>query len=1174
MPSQLDTSRTIIARGVFDGLQSFAQLEERISTLGVENTKISGDAFEIFIEGYIATQQKLQSERNWVVGRVPPDVRNQLNLSGHGTLGIDGVFKSRTGDFVPYQVKFRSGRPVLSYNEVASFLGITERARDRIIFTNSNEMALDAKNRDGMRTVRGIDFDDLTQDDFAAIEAWLKEKPAPVKQLSPRPYQQEAIDGIYNTLSEHDRATAVLACGTGKTLIALWVAEKMRPKSVLVLLPSLTLVQQTLGEWSRHNSWRDDFTFICVCSDRTVTKNDDIELSGMDVDFPVSTDASDVRRFLERPSGKVKVVFSTYQSSPIVAEGARGLNPFDIAVFDEAHKTTGPQAGLFATALHDEKINIGKRLFLTATPRHYRLGSRDKDGDLKVVSMDNEAIYGPRAYTLTFGDAARQGIICDYKVIVAVVEGAQVNQFCLQHGVTLVDGEQIGASWVAKQIAVQRAVEETGAKRAISFHSRVSMAKDFSSNTALGIGQYLEGFATFHASGEQKSFERKQILNAFRDAPKALITNARCLTEGIDIPAVDMVAFVDPRSSRVDIAQAAGRAMRKPLNSDKTVGFVVVPLFVERDEGETIEEALERTNYVDVMAVLNAMREQDDELTDIIQQSRQASGRGEIFNPKPLAEKIQISGPEVSLEVLQASIFAQIVEQVGDSWDGWFGRLQAFKAREGHCRVPATALDGEFRLGQWVSVQRTNRDKLTEDRRRRLDALDFVWSKSSKELELWNKGFKYLEAFKAREGHCRVPLSTLDGEFRIGQWVLFQRRAREELTKDRRALLDAVGFVWDDHAGHAGQGRYLVDLMRPEQENYLPNLIRHRAVPFASGVVGGPFRKLCDLLVTDWGGVRLPKAALLHAFKEAGWVDCGRLGSADFHTKRHIFAAPDVAKANSKSDLRRMAENIEVIAQTMTREELTEDRRPRSDAVGFVWDEQSEQWGAESYLADLIRHRVAPFASGVVGGPFHKLCDLLVTEGKVPAGVKVTQAALLHAFKEAGWVDYGRLGSADFHTKRHIFAAPDVARVNSKSELRRAVETIEVMAQTMTRDELTEDRRPRSDAVGFVWDEQTEQRSYLPNLIRHRVAPFASGVVGGPFHKLCDLLVTEGKVPAGVKVTQAALLDGLKAAGWVDCGRLGSVDFQTKRHIFAAPDVARVNSKSDLRRMVESIDTT
>ena len=925
MPSQLDTSRAIIARGVFDGLQSFAQLEERISALGIENTKILGDAFEIFIEGYIATQQKFQVEQNWVVGQVPLDIREQLNLSAHGSLGIDGTFRSRTGDLVPYQVKFRSGRLALSYNEVASFLGITERARDRIIFTNCNEVALDAKNRDGMRTVRGIDFDDLTQDDFAAIEAWLKEKPAPVKQLSPRPYQQEAIDGIYNTLSEHDRATAVLACGTGKTLIALWAAEKMQSKSILVLLPSLTLVQQTLGEWSRHNSWGDDFTFICVCSDRTVAKNDDIQLNGMDVDFPVSTDASDVRRFLERPSGKLKVVFSTYQSSPIVAEGARGLNPFDIAVFDEAHKTTGPQAGLFATALHDEKIKIEKRLFLTATPRHYQLGSRDKDGDLKVVSMDNEAIYGPRAYTLTFGEAARQGIICDYKVIVAVVEGAQVNQFCLQHGITLVDGEQISASWVAKQIAVQRAVEETGAKRAISFHSRVSMAKDFSSNTALGIRQYLEGFATFHASGEQKSFERKQILNAFRDAPKALITNARCLTEGIDIPAVDMVAFVDPRSSRVDIAQAAGRAMRKPHNSDKTVGYVVVPLFVERDEGETIEEALERTNYVDVMAVLNAMREQDDELTDVIQQLRQASGRGEIFNPKPLAEKVQILGPEVSLEVLQASIFAQIVEQVGDNWDSWIGRLQAFKAREGHCRVPRSALEGGYRLGQWVSDQRKKSDNLSEERRSRLDALGFVWDPFTQQ---WEEGFKHLADFKTREGHCRVPKLFLEGEFTLGNWVTVQRSRSEELTGDRRSRLDALGFVWDPFTQQWEEG------------------FKHLAVFKARE-----------------GHCRVPRDTYEGEFRLGNWVKFQRRAC----------------------------------------DELSEDRRSRLDALGFVWDPLTEQWEEG----------------------FKHLAVFKAREGhcRVPA------KALDGEFRLGQWVG----------------------------------------SQRRAREELTEDRRNRLDAIGFVW---------------------------------------------------------------------------------------------------------
>ena len=239
---------------------------------------------------------------------------------------------------------------------------------------------------------------------------------------------------------------------------------------------------------------------------------------------------------------------------------------------------------MFAHSLKDENIRIRKRLFFTATPRHYDIRHRDKEGEFRIVSMDNEAIYGPRAYTLTFGSAARQGIICNYKVVISVVDGQEVNEFALKHGITLVDGDLIRARWVANQIAVERAVEKTGAKRAITFHTRVSSAKVFSSDGARGIRQFLPEFLVFHVNGEQKSSERKRIIQSLHDAAKALVTNARCLTEGIDVPEIDMVAFIDPRRSRVDIAQATGRAMRKPPGSNKEVGYVVIPLFLDRRE--------------------------------------------------------------------------------------------------------------------------------------------------------------------------------------------------------------------------------------------------------------------------------------------------------------------------------------------------------------------------------------------------------------------------------------------------------------------------------------------------------------------------------------------------------------------------------------------------------------
>jgi len=359
---------------------------------------------------------------------------------------------------------------------------------------------------------------------------------------------------------------------------------------------------------------------------------------------------------------------------------------------------------LFAHSLKDENIHIRKRLFFTATPYRYDIRHRDKEGDFRIVSMNDETIYGPRAYTLTFGSAARQGIICNYKVVISVVDGQEINEFALKHGITLVEGDLIGAKWVANQIAVERAVEKTGAKRAITFHSRVSSAKDFSTEGTRGISQFLPEFSVFHVNGDQKSSERKRLIRSFRDASEALITNARCLIEGIDVPAVDMVAFIDPRHSRVDIAQATGRAMRKPQGLNKEVGYVVIPVFRDRSSGETLEEALERTEFDDVADVLNAMQEQDEDLVQIIRDLQEAKGRGEVFDPRRLLEKIEVMGPPIELSALRSNICAEVVDRVGVSWDEMFGRLLLFRDTHVHCRVPIGYKDEK--LANWVSNQR------------------------------------------------------------------------------------------------------------------------------------------------------------------------------------------------------------------------------------------------------------------------------------------------------------------------------------------------------------------------------------------------------------------------------------------------------------------------------------
>jgi len=800
MPSQHPEAKKLISQGIFDSIKSFREFEGRVSKLIEINTTLGGDAFEIFVEAYLTSQPKMQCAKVFVVKQLPLDITKELNLPNDGK-GVDGVYKSFSEISVPYQVKFRSNRPPLSLTEVSTFLGLTERAKDRVLITNCDEIARDVKNRDYLRSIRGQDFDLLEEADFELIEAWLKEKPVKRELPKPKPYQLIALEDIKKALGTHDRATAVMACGTGKTLIALWAAEQAQVNTVLVLLPSLTLMQQTLLEWSKNNSWGNRFSFICVCSDPTVKANDEIEIDPTDIDFKVDTDPELVKEFLNQKNNKVKVVFSTYQSSKIVGEAIKGLSPFDFAVFDEAHKTTGPKGGVFAFTLDDKNIAIKKRLFLTATPRHYDIKKRDKEGEFKVISMDDESIYGPRAHSLTFGSAASQGIICNYKVIISLIDKNQVDDFALKNGITLVENDKIGTRWVASQIALQQAIEKVNASKIITFHSRVKLAKEFSSETSHGIKRYLKDFEVMHVNGEQRSNERTGLIRQFKDSPKSLITNARCLTEGVDVPAVDMVAFIDARHSKVDIAQAIGRAMRKPSGSDKQFGYIVVPLFADTSDLNNLEETIKKEGFDDVAEILNALQEQDEELVDIIKELQEAKGRGEIFNPKRLSDKVEAIGPFINIDEIGASVYAEIVSQLGVSWDFWFGLMQSYEKEFKTCTFSnANALYRGYKLTYWVDHQRKfyRLGTLSLEKIKKLETIKtWVWNVDEEE---WFKKFNLVKKISNETGNSFISKRAIIDGVNIGTWQQTQRILFKngKLLEQRQKLLESLpNWVWD-----------------------------------------------------------------------------------------------------------------------------------------------------------------------------------------------------------------------------------------------------------------------------------------------------------------------------------------------------------------------------------------
>ena len=733
MTSKHLSSSKVLNSSLFDDLKSFDELEGRISAL--PDNKQRGDAFEIFAEAYLTTQKIAQAKEVWPFEAVPLEQRQLLSLDTGRDMGVDGTYLTTDGDLRAYQVKFRSNRVALTWEDLSTFMGLTDNVSQRVLFTNSETLPDLMKDRSGFFAIRGSDLDRLTADDFRVMREWLHGGRGVLSRKSPRMHQQEALTAISQGLEVNSRATAVMACGTGKSLVALWAAEQQNCKHILVLVPSLALVRQLLHEWLRETAW-DNFTYMCVCSDPSVVKGADaLSIHQADVDFPVTTDSATVSKFLSKQFDGVKLVFSTYQSAKVVSEGlpldANGIaQPFDLAIFDEAHKTASREGTRFSFALEDSNLPILKRLFFTATPRHYDVRKKDKEGDSKLVySMDKPEVYGPVVYTLSFSEAARLDIICDYKVVISVVTSEMVNEYLLKHGEVVVDGDTVKASQVALQVALQKAVEKYGVSRIFTFHGSVAAARSFTSDDGEGIKSHLPEFTTLHVSGEMRTSLREDYMKAFRQADKAVMSNARCLTEGVDVPAVDMVAFIAPRKSKVDIVQATGRAMRKSDATGKQFGYVMVPLFVEQTTNESIEDALQRTGFDDIWDLLGAMREQDEVLNDIIREMREEKGRTGGYDSSRFSERLEILGPSVSLDAIRESITTECLESLGAPWDENFGRLLLFAQKEGHCRVPSTykTVDG-FNLGTWVGNQRKNKDSITPERKARLEALPgWVW---------------------------------------------------------------------------------------------------------------------------------------------------------------------------------------------------------------------------------------------------------------------------------------------------------------------------------------------------------------------------------------------------------------------------------------------------------------
>ncbi|MBL1148326.1 MAG: DEAD/DEAH box helicase [Pseudomonadota bacterium] len=581
--------------------------------------------------------------------------------------GIDLVAQTHgTEEFHAIQCKFYAEDYRVQKKDIDSFFTASGKKpfTHRVIVTTTNNWTENAEDAlmGQQPPVTKIDLYDLenSQIDWAKFQP--QKEPVLKEQKKLRPHQERALKEVTAGFKDADRGKMIMACGTGKTFTALKLAEELagKGKRVLFLVPSLSLLSQTLTEWTQESE--TPLHSFAVCSDSDVgkkrKKDDDIVTTFMhELRYPATTNAASLANEMQKrhDATHMSVVFSTYHSIEVISKAQKNhdLGEFDLIICDEAHRTTGAtfdgeEESAFVK-VHDNGFLKGKkRLYMTATPRIYgdtAQATAERD-NVALCSMDDEALYGKELYVLTFSEAVTRGLLVDYKVLVLTIDEAHVSKRLQSllagedNQLKVDDAGKIIGCWKALSKQEQDgslADDDTPMKRAVAFcqviepQDKARTHKVSSKNIANMFQAVVEAYQeqeegdnplrceASHVDGSMNATEKEAKLEWLKEEPPEdtcrILSNVRCLSEGVDVPALDAVLFLSPRKSQVDVVQSVGRIMR--IAPGKKRGYVILPVVIPA--GTEPHEALNDNKTFEVVwKVLQALRSHDDRFDAMI----------------------------------------------------------------------------------------------------------------------------------------------------------------------------------------------------------------------------------------------------------------------------------------------------------------------------------------------------------------------------------------------------------------------------------------------------------------------------------------------------------------------------------------------------------------------------
>lgn len=649
-----------------DGDRSFVEdLFARIVDESVD-TRQQGTWFEYTVKWFLENDPSWVERISevWMWDDAPEALRG-----GHADTGIDLVALDADGSYWAIQAKCYRGSK-LNQDKLASFfMNATDNplyghfmiADTAPGYTSTLERFITQSPRDIVR----LDLDTMKNSNLDWHAFLHGEKTNERETFDPRPHQVEAIESVRKELDEHDRCTLVMACGTGKTLTALRYAEQVPGMggTVLFLAPSISLVSQTMRNWVNQVRGRINL-YVCCSSPKASHTTAESYGQLSDIPFPATTNAQTIANRFKPKEDALNVIFSTYQSIDVIHEAQElGLCDFDLIVCDEAHRTTGTMDDdvSFRKVHSNKNVRGDKRLYMTATPRIYGEDAKNKAkaGAVEIASMDNVDVYGKIAYTLSFGKAVQLGLLTDYKIVVMQVAEEQMSRMMQERygeansQIPLSDAAKFVGCWKAlfdRRHAsnlngvvgrhAQAGLEDDESRQvlhhAIAFASTIKDSERLKNKFQTVIDDYTASLedteenretinngrmvkvAVDHVDGTMDAEERRKKLDWLAEDMPAnechILSNARCLAEGVDVPDLDAVIYLHARKSHVDIIQSVGRVMRKAPG--KQFGYIIVPVVVPL--GADPDSILSSSNYKIVWDVVRALRSHDERLEAVI----------------------------------------------------------------------------------------------------------------------------------------------------------------------------------------------------------------------------------------------------------------------------------------------------------------------------------------------------------------------------------------------------------------------------------------------------------------------------------------------------------------------------------------------------------------------------